>query len=385
MRPMLVAMRAIGTVATHSYLPLARVLMNSVARHHPDVARYVLLIDPIDGEDVRLPGCTVLGLSDILEDREELRRRMFLYDVVEFSCSLKPLLALWLVQHHEWVTFLDCDTKLFAALPDEILADVDAAPRLTAHRLTPPPLDGMYPDERYLQSYGMYNTGVFTVSARTRPFLQWWDSRLRRHGAIDVAGCQYLDQRITDLAAVYFGVDLVSHPGVNVGKWNLDERPLSGQDPVLVGDEALVLVHFSGVPTRSGSQLPAQLRMPDARARRSAATLAVFEGLCTEYATELREHGLGEQSSRYPGDDYPDGSRISLTARRRYRKRVIAAEQRGEVSPPVPRSELPGQRRLDFAQRSGVVEGLRSGLQIDAERLRRLGSSGIWRKMRRAD
>ena len=53
---------AIVTTVTQSYVPLARVLMASAAKHHPEAARCVVVLDGGDVTAARLTG----GTSEIL-------------------------------------------------------------------------------------------------------------------------------------------------------------------------------------------------------------------------------------------------------------------------------------------------------------------------------
>lgn len=375
-------MGAIATVVARNYLPHARVLMHSVAQFHPDAARYVLVVDGNPGGQGAVPGVTVLSPEDVLDD-QECRLRAYIYDVVEFSTSLKPALLLYLLCLHDKVTFLDPDMVLFAPLPSELLAS-SATVQVTPHRIFPEARDGGYPDGAYVKHYGVFNAGFVMVRTGAQPFLHWWDDRVARDCCIDIPATQFTDQRWLDVASAYFDLEVVRHPGMNVAKWNLDERALSLTSHPRVGDVPLVLAHFSGVPSGSdGTPLPLVLRRSDARARRDPRRLAAFELLCAQYTAALRDAGY-PSSVPYRWGRYPDGQVISLAARRYYRRVLLRAEREGRPTPPLPRGELRGLSRLDFVGRLGVVQALKSGLSMDRSRMTLHGLNGTGRILKGA-
>jgi hypothetical protein len=57
---------AVCTIVSKNYLPYARVLMGSLAERHPELARFVLLVDEIDGYfDPKAEPFTVVGLDEL--------------------------------------------------------------------------------------------------------------------------------------------------------------------------------------------------------------------------------------------------------------------------------------------------------------------------------
>lgn len=374
-------MGAVVTVVARNYLPYARVLMQSVGQYHPEVSRYVLVVDGDAGEQ-GLPGSTVLGPHDVLTD-QECRLRAYIYDVVEYSTSLKPALLLYLLSLHERVTFLDPDMALFAPLPPQIL-ESSATIQVTPHRIFPEVRDGKYPDASYVKQYGVFNAGFISVREGAQPFLHWWDEQVARDCCVDILATQFTDQRWLDVAAAYFDLEVVRHPGMNVAKWNLDERALSLSPRPRVGDVDLVLAHFSGVPNGSdGSPMPLVLRRSDARARRDPPRLAAFEQLCSQYTTALRAAGYPSPVP-YRWGRYPDGQVVSMVARRHYRRTLMRAERDGRLPPPLPQRELRGLSRLDFLGRLGVVQAMNSGLRVDRSRMTLHGVHGTGRMLKGA-
>ena len=377
------SMFAVSTIVARNYLPYARVLMESVRRHNPEAARIVLVTD---GDDtVRVDGCQVLTPIDLFADEEELRRQAFMYDVMEFATALKPLLLKHLLGKHERAVFIDPDCRLFNPLPSERLADDASLAALTPHRITPPPLDGLYPDEQLVKTFGVFNLGFAEANINSHPLLDWWASRLRRHGGIEPSATLYTDQRWMDLAPGYFDVTVVRHPGFNVAPWNIDERDLGPASDAIVGDSPLVFAHFSGVrpPGGAGRTLPARLRLPNARVNENPSVVAAFEDLCMDYVRAVMNEGLDEaRASSYGWGSYADGRPIPLRARRLYRREVIRAEleRKPPPAPPMGRTLLAGSARLDFLERSRFLEASRSGWQSDVHRVRSAGFKEAWRR-----
>lgn len=374
-------MGAVGTIVARNYLPFAEVLMESAARHNPELARYVLVTDKDDS--TRVEGCHVLGPADVLNDEMELLRQAFMYDVMEFSTALKPLFLKWVLERHPQATFIDPDCQFHSPMPGGRLAAQGSSIALTPHRLTPPPLDGRYPDEQLVKTYGVFNLGFAQVYPESMALLEWWASRLRRHGSIEPAATLYTDQRWMDLAPAYFDVTVVRDPAMNVAPWNIDERALRLDPEPRVDGKPLVFAHFSGVRPLSDSSpvLPRQLLRSDARVGDDEESALAFEELCRDYVEALRCHAYEECRGRdYGWGHYTDGTPISLKARRRYRQQVIRAERAGEPVPAPPPRSLFSSKRLDFLERSRWLEASRSGARADLARVRAAGLREAWRR-----
>src|SRR5664280_3595422 len=102
------------TTITKSYIPLATVLMDSVAKYHPDSSRYVVLLDGT-GEDVAsIRNADVIRPSDLIRDELELTVQKYIYEPIEFATALKPKLLMHALQTADTVFFVDPDMRLFA-------------------------------------------------------------------------------------------------------------------------------------------------------------------------------------------------------------------------------------------------------------------------------
>lgn len=325
---------AFVTTVSASYLPLARVLMDSVAEHHPRSSRYVLLLD--GGPDT-LDSAEVLRPSDLLPDPTELMVQQYIYKPIEFATALKPKLLLHALESADQVFFLDPDMRLFqpVSAAQEAL-DAGTGTLLTPHRTTPPAFEDRVLYEWAFKTYGTYNTGFVASTSASVPLLEWWDSRLRRNCLDDLDGSEWVDQKVMDLAPGYFDVDVFKDPGYNVGWWNLEERPLRREGGSwFAGAGPLVLMHYSGVrPRHERGRLPYLVHSPASSVASDPAHLALIQELEDAYIADLMAAGYAEYSTvSYGFSRTPAGRPLSDGDRRGYRQLVMDAEARGEAPP----------------------------------------------------
>ena len=326
---------AVVTTVSRSYVPLARVLMASVARHHPDAVRFVV---QLDGAPETVEGAEVVAPAALVADERELTALAHMYKPIEFATALKARLLEHALGHADQAFFLDPDMRLFAPMTAAQAAlDGGSGTLLTPHRLTPPPVADRDLVEWALKAYGTYNTGFVGVTERSRPLLSWWDSRMRRDCLDDLDDFEWVDQKVMDLAPGYFDLDLLRDHGYNVGWWNLQERPVRREgDTWFAGDGPLVLMHYSGVrPAHANDgSLPYLVHSPANPVVRDPAHVAALRELEDAYVADLRAAGYGELSRvPYGYDATPLGRPLSPADRRGYRDLVLAAEARGQALP----------------------------------------------------
>lgn len=371
---------AVVTILTRSYIPLARVLMDSVAEHFPESRRYVLLLD---GEAEPISDAQVLRMSDILSAQEELIQS-YIYSPYQLATALKPHLLMHVLQEADQAFFLDPDMRLFQPMTSALEALRRGTGTLfTPHRLTPPAEDNRDLYEWPMKMYGAYNAGFVGATDASLPFLQWWDSRLRRDCLKDAEAGYWLDQKILDLAPGYFDIDLLKDPAYNVGWWNLEERPVRREGETwYAGSTPLVLMHYSNLrPNHERGQLPYLVFSSKSHVADDPAALAHLQQLEDSYVADLRAAGFEELgASPFQFDTTPAGHHWTVDDRRRYRDLVLAAEARG-ATPPEPDDLLraPRMERLKLAIAESGVETPRA-LVHDGRRLwhraRAAGASG---------
>lgn len=327
---------AFCTIIAMNYLPVARVLARSVARHHPEVTMYMVVVDRPD-EAAMLPpeSFTVLPIDQVDLGNEDYRLQATMYDVTEFSTSIKPRVLSQLLRSHDTVLYLDPDTRLYARLDDLIGHTSSAGWSVTPHCTEPIPRTGAGPDEREIMGAGIYNLGYIGVTRSAGSFLDWWWERLRRNALALPAEQMFTDQRWVDLAVPIFSPHIEKSTSYNVAYWNLDQRRLwfDGDTP-MVDDEPLRFFHFSGYDPDEPWWLSKYQR---GRARVLMSDNPAYERLFETYREEL----LAERKACGPKPTYGwnaivPGLPFHTGLRRLYREEFMEAERLGLHRPPSP-------------------------------------------------
>jgi glycosyltransferase involved in cell wall biosynthesis len=240
---------AFFTICATNYVAFARVLMQGVARHHPDAARYVVLVDE-PRVDLSGDGFEVILARDLA--LPEFDSFCFRYDISELSTAIKPYAFLELFKRNfDCCVFLDPDICVYGAL-DEALSALSGGGQavLTPHRLAPDVRSG-WPTDRDLLRVGAYNLGFFGVrwTREVVELLEWWARRLEKDCLVALERGLFVDQKWMDLWPSFCaGTTILRHPGYNVAYWNLAERKIErSDDRHLVNGQPLVFFHFSGV------------------------------------------------------------------------------------------------------------------------------------------
>jgi len=363
---------AVVTTVSRNYLHLANVLMNSVAAHHPESQRYVLVIDEGPGDSESMANAEVLRPEDLIPDHLERTVQQAMYKPIEYATAFKPKLLMRALESADRVIFLDPDMQVFQPLNAAIDAlGMSAGVLLTPHRVTAPAYDDREIFEWVLHAYGAYNTGFVGVTTAAKPFLDWWDSRLRRDCLIDPDRFIWVDQRIIDLAPGFFDVDLFKDLGYNVGWWNLSERPLRKEnDTWYTGPEPLVLMHFSGVrSTNELREFPQLIHSPKNPIASDRRHLDYIQELEDQYIRDLQAQGFARCAKiPYGWNETPGGRRLSDSDRRGYRDAVLRAEAAGAL-PPLP-DDIPWGLPVRVTQSVKTMEFPR-GLLRDLRRARK--------------
>ena len=171
-----------------------------------------------------------------------------IYDVTEFATALKP----WLLEHlldqgADAVLYLDPDIRIFGSLDPLAEAAADHGIALTPHCDVALPLDGKKSDDRTILGSGVYNLGFIGVGGTARPFLAYWQERLRRECVMCPERMRFVDQRWVDFVPGLFDHAIVRDPQYNVAYWNLHGRTVRLTDTGYeVNGRPLGFFHFSG-------------------------------------------------------------------------------------------------------------------------------------------
>lgn len=305
---------AVFTVCNIAYLPKALVLADSLAQHHK-TQLIVVLFDK--KQDLTIP----LGTIDIIwvEDLgvPEWKQLAFMYDIIEFSTSLKPFIALKLLKSHSKVIFLDPDTSVYSSLTP-LEEDLDSYPVvLTPHYLKPQP-DTAGESDLAMMRFGSFNLGFFAVRRCEQAsfFLNWWNRRCLDFSFMESQFGLSTDQKWVSIAPCFFDFLKISfNPGYNFAPWNTFERTLTsklGELYIVNKKYPLIFFHFSNFDHNDPQYLN----------KRASSEISLFydllEELGKDYSEKLKKHESTIVRRPYTYDYMSDGSYISPTLRRAY-------------------------------------------------------------------
>jgi hypothetical protein len=314
--------RGYFTVVTKSHLAFARVLMSQLYRFDPQGERFVFLVDLADDlPELADQSFRVVPLTEYL-NASWLRRLSFQYSPFEFANACKAYAHLFLNQRVELTKWMYFDSDIFLTASPEPLfrEDANAAVLLTPHTLSPARAAGIWPDETNLLRCGVYNGGWLLVrrSAEASAFIDWFVSRLAAF-CFDGYRDTFVDQLWLNLAPIHFtGIHELRHPGVNVGYWNLHERPLefSRDGSLNCFGELVYFLHFSGWdPVNPGRT---------SRHSRVQTDSVAWTTVAHAYSNDLIQAGLADyRRLGYSWDRFSDGTIIELYHRRKYYEEVM--------------------------------------------------------------
>ena len=240
---------AFFTICAANYIAFARLLMRGIARHHPDAARYVILVDE-HGTDLAGGDFEVIHAREL--ELPEFQNFCFRYNITELCTAIKPYAILALLERgYDGCVYLDPDVAVYAPLEEALAALAgDGQAVLTPHRLTPG-TGTDWPQDSDLLKVGAYNLGFLAVrrTPQVVALVRWWAERLERECLIALERGLFVDQKWMDLWPSFCpGTAILRHPGYNVAYWNLAERKVErSARGYLVNGAPLVFFHFSGV------------------------------------------------------------------------------------------------------------------------------------------
>ena len=245
------------TSAAFNYIPKARLLFQSLRKHHPEWVVHLALGDEL-GAAVNLDGepfDTIMTLDQM--EIPNWRGWAFCHTIVELCTAIKPFALKQLLRRSdcEKVLYFDPDIVLFSRV-DDILASLDEANIALTPHLTHPEnsLDKIIKHEICSLRHGVYNLGFIGVCASDegRRFADWWAERTYHFCRDNIPRGLFTDQRWIDLVPAFFsGVAILRSPRLNLAPWNITTRSLTGTlgHELSVDGEALGFYHFTGFDT----------------------------------------------------------------------------------------------------------------------------------------
>ena len=202
---------AIFTVCNLAYLPKALVLAQSLVKFGEVKLKIYLFDRKID---VALPNelADFVWVEDLgLPDFDQYA---FKYDITEFSTSLKPYIALQLLECHTRVVFLDPDTCMYGKLTP-VWNDLSAHDIvLTPHYVTP-----KADSDVGMMRFGSFNLGFFAITdaPEAKRFLSWWNERCLDMCYFETQFGLSTDQKWISIAPCFFPTLYISfNLGYNV-------------------------------------------------------------------------------------------------------------------------------------------------------------------------
>ena len=310
---------SVYTSCSLNYLPKARALAESLARHEPDARLTLLLNDEVPGWlDLEAePFYRIWTPQDLGYDRGWI----FQHNVMELCTAVKGRALLRLIEEDdaELHIYFDPDVYVYHPLApiDDYLADGSIG--LVPHILCAEESEaGVRLTEMSVTEHGIYNLGHLFLrpDENGRAFARWWAARLDRHCFDDRERGLFTDQRWVDLApAIFDGVRILRVPNLDVASWNLFGRTIdqgSAPGSFTIDGYPLITYHFSGTGPNGTHRRIREMFDPG-----NAAT-AEIERL---YEDAIAEHGQADfEKVACAYDLYDNETPITAEARKLYRR-----------------------------------------------------------------
>jgi hypothetical protein len=301
------------TVCNISYLPKAFVLADSLFKE----TGIKLQIYVADIKNDLVPDLPFYDIKWVEEENiERLKHLAFMYDVTEFSTSIKPLLTLRLLKDFKKVIYLDPDICVYSDL-SELNLLLDTYPiLLTPHYITP--INDI--KENYdlgLMRFGSFNLGFYAVNDSNEgiEFLNWWSERCINLCFAESQFGLSVDQKWVSLAPCFFsGIKILFDKGYNMAFWNIHERSLSiNENEFIVNNETkLKFFHFSSFDINNPYKISKRPHKWINEGRQD------LTEICVKYAENLIKYEYKLSKLKYSYDYMSNGTYISPTLRRAY-------------------------------------------------------------------
>lgn len=247
------------SICAKNYIPLARLLGQSILNKSKECDFYIIIADEIDDSFEKLSNEFVA--KDILGfDNNTWNSLAFKYDVTEFCTFLKPYSFEFFLKKYSNVCYIDPDIYFYDSFDKVIKEFSDCEFLLTPHISY---VDYESADhiqiEDELRGSGLFNFGFLGLkkSKDTLSFVKWWQKRLYDKCYRDSINYLYTDQVWGNYILTYYDlakIKVIKHLGWNIAPWNYSEREIElHKDKLFVKKrnskgkaEPVLFVHYSG-------------------------------------------------------------------------------------------------------------------------------------------
>ncbi|MFZ5577715.1 MAG: glycosyl transferase [Pseudomonadota bacterium] len=242
------------TSAALNYIPKARVLFESLRKHHPDWVLHLALADELRGEiDLSAEPFDYVMTIDAL-GIPDYSAWAFTHTIVELATAIKPFALKKLLEREDCAhaIYLDPDIVVFSPLDDILSALQQSSILLVPHQTDPEMnISAVMDNEIGSLKHGVYNLGFIGVSPTGEGlrFARWWAERLYYFCRSDICNGLFTDQRWIDLVPAFFDdVGIIRSTRHDVATWNLTTRTLIGDfvHGFTVDGKQLGFYHFTG-------------------------------------------------------------------------------------------------------------------------------------------
>jgi glycosyltransferase involved in cell wall biosynthesis len=320
------------TTVTRAQLPGARVLCDSVRRHHPEVGITVLVVDDVDGSAQGPSGARVVSPAAIGVPADVHARLALACNGADLAEALAPWLVRALVaEGAPAVVAFGPETEVFAPFSDVVELAREHGIVLTPRADRPYPDDDLEPTPAQLAQAGPFASEFVAVGSTATSFLEWWRDR-QEQAALDPGGAARWGPWAVVVPAL-FPFHLLLDPGCGTSLWNLHEREVRAtSDGFEVSGRPLRWFSFEGF----SPDAPYVLSTKVARPRALLSQQPALARLCDEHAARLRDAGSEAQPPAYGYANLPDGKMIDTRMRQLYLDALREARERGDPEPPSP-------------------------------------------------
>jgi glycosyltransferase involved in cell wall biosynthesis len=288
---------ALVTIVSANYVPAARVLCRSFALHHPDVRRFVLIVDrPLSAAVSRDEPFETIDVADIgIPEVEDLLAQ---YTVLEANTAVKPYVLKYLFETHGFdrLVYLDPDIWVMSRL-DAVWEALERRSIVLTPHLRSPYEDDRKPREIDILRSGTYNLGFVALrrGETASKLLDWWASKTKNDCVVDFASGLFVDQKWMDLVPGYFGdTELLHDPAYNAAYWNVHEREITcAGGRFHAASRPIAFFHFSGFDADHPALLSKHQDRHDLR------NMPALRSLCAQYRELLLSEGH-ERAKRRP-------------------------------------------------------------------------------------